>query len=165
MTVSNATNPVDRILDRADIVRRYGRPRDGTVVFTNGCFDILHRGHVAYLVAARGLGDHLIVGVNTDTSVRRLKGPGRPIVQQEDRAFILAGLACVDAVTLFDEETPAALIEALLPDVLVKGGDYDTRDVVGRDVVEANGGRVVLIPFVAGRSTTHILHRIRESGS
>jgi rfaE bifunctional protein nucleotidyltransferase chain/domain len=163
--LSGAGNPVDRILDRADAVRRYGRPRDETVVFTNGCFDILHRGHVAYLVAARELGDRLVVGLNSDASVRRLKGPGRPVVQQEDRAFILASLACVDAVTLFDEDTPAELIAALLPDVLVKGGDYDPDDVVGRDVVEANGGRLVLIPFVAGRSTTDILDRIRERGS
>jgi rfaE bifunctional protein nucleotidyltransferase chain/domain len=132
-------------------------------VFTNGCFDILHRGHVAYLHAARALGDRLVVGVNSDASVRRLKGAGRPILNQEDRAFILAGLASVDAVTLFDEDTPAELIAALVPDILVKGGDYSPGEVVGRDTVEAAGGRLVLIPFVEGRSTTDIVRRIRET--
>jgi D-beta-D-heptose 7-phosphate kinase / D-beta-D-heptose 1-phosphate adenosyltransferase len=157
--------PADRILHRDSLLRRYGRPREQTVVFTNGCFDILHRGHVAYLYAARALGDRLVVGVNTDASVRRLKGEGRPVVQQDDRAYVLAGLGCVDAVTLFDEDTPAELIAALLPDVLVKGGDYEPDAVVGREDVEAAGGRVVIIPFVEGRSTTGMLHRIRERES
>jgi D-beta-D-heptose 7-phosphate kinase / D-beta-D-heptose 1-phosphate adenosyltransferase len=156
-------DPASRILDRAQLIRSFGRPRDETVVFTNGCFDILHRGHVAYLFAARALGDHLVIGVNTDASVRRLKGPDRPVVQEYDRAFVLAGLGCVDAVTLFDEDTPAHLIAALLPDVLVKGGDYMPDAVVGRHDVEAAGGRVVIIPFVEGRSTSSLLHRIRES--
>jgi D-beta-D-heptose 7-phosphate kinase / D-beta-D-heptose 1-phosphate adenosyltransferase len=158
-------DPADRILQRDAVVRRFGRPREQSVVFTNGCFDILHRGHVAYLYAARALGDRLVVGVNTDASVRRLKGEGRPVVQQDDRAFVLAGLGCVDAVTLFDEDTPAELIAALLPDVLVKGGDYEPDAVVGREDVEAAGGRVVIIPFVEGRSTTGMLHRIRERES
>jgi rfaE bifunctional protein nucleotidyltransferase chain/domain len=161
----NVTDPVDRILDREDLVRLFGRPRTGTVVFTNGCFDILHRGHVAYLYAARALGDSLVVGLNTDASVRRLKGEGRPVVREDDRAYVLAGLGCVDAVTFFDEDTPADLIAALLPDVLVKGGDYTPDAVVGRDVVEAHGGRLIIIPFVDGRSTTDILHRIRERGT
>jgi rfaE bifunctional protein nucleotidyltransferase chain/domain len=159
----NAFDPADRILERGALLERFGRPRNGTVVFTNGCFDILHRGHVEYLCAARSLGDSLVIGVNTDASVRRLKGEGRPVVREDDRAFVLAGLGCVDAVTLFDEDTPAELIAALMPDVLVKGGDYSPDAVVGRDVVEAAGGRLVLIPFVAGRSTTGILQRIRES--
>jgi D-beta-D-heptose 7-phosphate kinase / D-beta-D-heptose 1-phosphate adenosyltransferase len=158
-------DPATRILDRAELVRRFGRPRDEIVVFTNGCFDILHRGHVAYLYAARALGDRLVVGVNTDDSVRRLKGAGRPVVSQHDRAFVLAGLGCVDAVTLFDEDTPARLIAELLPDLLVKGGDYQPDAVVGRHDVEAAGGRVVIIPFFDGRSTTDLLHRIRESES
>jgi D-beta-D-heptose 7-phosphate kinase / D-beta-D-heptose 1-phosphate adenosyltransferase len=158
-------DPATRILDRAELVRRFGRPRDETVVFTNGCFDILHRGHVAYLYAARALGDRLVVGVNTDASVRRLKGEGRPVVSEHDRAFVLAGLGCVDAVTLFDEDTPAQLIAELLPDLLIKGGDYDPDAVVGRHDVEAAGGRVVIIPFVEGRSTTSMLHRIRERES
>jgi D-beta-D-heptose 7-phosphate kinase / D-beta-D-heptose 1-phosphate adenosyltransferase len=160
--VAGLADPSSRILSREELLRRFRRPRDGAVVFTNGCFDILHRGHVAYLFAARALGDHLIVGLNTDASVRRLKGEGRPVVHEEDRAFVLAGLGCVDAVTFFDEDTPAELIAALLPDVLVKGGDYTPGHVVGRDTVEANGGRLVLIPFVAGRSTTDILTRIRD---
>jgi D-beta-D-heptose 7-phosphate kinase / D-beta-D-heptose 1-phosphate adenosyltransferase len=159
------TDPSAKILDRAALVRRFGRPRHERVVFTNGCFDILHRGHVAYLYQARALGDRLIVGLNTDASVRRLKGEGRPVVQEDDRAYVLAGLACVDAVTVFDEDTPAELIAALVPDVLVKGGDYTPDAVVGRDVVESAGGRLVLIPFVTGRSTTGILERIRETES
>jgi rfaE bifunctional protein nucleotidyltransferase chain/domain len=155
-------DPAARILTRAQAVERFGRPRDDLVVFTNGCFDILHRGHVAYLNAARALGDRLIVGLNADASVTRLKGAGRPVVGQDDRAYVLAGLAAVDAVTIFDEDTPAALIEALLPDVLVKGGDYAPHDVVGKTAVERAGGHVVIIPFVAGRSTTGILHRLND---
>jgi rfaE bifunctional protein nucleotidyltransferase chain/domain len=160
--VSAAFDPAAKILDRTHAVQRFGKPRGDVVVFTNGCFDILHRGHVAYLCAARALGDRLVVGLNTDASVQRLKGPDRPIFAEVDRAYVVAGLACVDAVTLFDEDTPAELIRALLPDVLVKGGDYAANDVVGRDVVEANGGRLVLVPLVPGQSTTTILERIRE---
>jgi D-beta-D-heptose 7-phosphate kinase / D-beta-D-heptose 1-phosphate adenosyltransferase len=158
-------DPASKVLDRDEAVRRFGRPRSRRVVFTNGCFDILHRGHVAYLHQARSLGDALVVGLNTDASVRRLKGEGRPVVQQDDRAFVIAGLGCVDAVTLFDEDTPADLIAALVPDVLVKGGDYSPDAVVGRGTVEAAGGRLVLIPFVTGRSTTGLLERIRENES
>jgi rfaE bifunctional protein nucleotidyltransferase chain/domain len=160
--MTGLTDPSGKILDRPTLVRRFRRPRTETVVFTNGCFDILHRGHVAYLHAARALGDRLVVGVNTDASVRRLKGVGRPIMNQDDRAYILAGLASVDAVTLFEEDTPAGIIAALVPDILVKGGDYSPGEVVGRDTVEAAGGRLVLIPFVEGRSTTDIVRRIRE---
>ena len=131
------------------------------VVFTNGCFDLLHRGHVEYLAAARGLGDALVVGVNDDDSVRRLKGAGRPLVGAADRAVVLAALAAVDRVVLFAEDTPAELIRLVLPDVLVKGGDYALDAVVGRDVVEAAGGEVILIPFRAGYSTSAILARAR----
>jgi D-beta-D-heptose 7-phosphate kinase/D-beta-D-heptose 1-phosphate adenosyltransferase len=151
-----------KILTRTQTVARFGRPRTDVVVFTNGCFDLLHRGHVEYLNAARALGDRLVVGLNTDASVRRLKGASRPVVGEADRAFVLAGLECVDAVTLFDEDTPAQLIAALLPDVLVKGGDYRPEAVVGRETVEAAGGRLVLIPFVAGHSTSSILQRIQQ---
>ena len=161
--MTSVIDPSTRILGRDELVERYGRPRTETIVFTNGCFDILHRGHVTYLTQARALGDRLIVGLNDDASVRRLKGAGRPVVSQDDRAFVLAALACVDAVTLFDEDTPAQLISALLPDVLVKGGDYAPAQVVGRAVVESHGGRLVLIPFLTGRSTTDILHRIQHS--
>lgn len=156
-------DPAARILDRAELLRRYGRPRSGTLVFTNGVFDLLHRGHVTYLMQARALGEILVVGLNTDASVRRLKGAGRPVVEQDDRAYVMAALACVDAVTLFDEDTPAQLIDALLPDVLVKGADYAPDQVVGRETVERHGGRLVLIPFVSGRSTSGILHRIQHT--
>jgi D-beta-D-heptose 7-phosphate kinase/D-beta-D-heptose 1-phosphate adenosyltransferase len=151
--------PEPKLFSRAALLERFGRPRAGTLVFTNGCFDLLHRGHVEYLFAARALGDALVVGLNTDASVRRLKGEGRPVVQQDDRAFVLAGLGCVDAVTLFDEDTPRELIGALLPDILVKGGDYALDSVVGRAEVEAAGGRVEILPLVPGRSTTAILER------
>jgi len=132
------------------------------LVFTNGCFDLLHRGHVGYLQAARALGDALVVGLNTDASVRRLgKGDARPVVGEDDRAVVLGALECVDAVCLFDEDTPRDLIAELLPDVLVKGGDYDLEDVVGREEVVAAGGQVILVPFLEGYSTTDLLTRIR----
>lgn len=156
--------PSEKILTRAELVRRYGRPREGRVVFTNGCFDLLHPGHVRYLAQARSLGDALVVGVNTDASVRRLeKAPDRPLVEQDARATVVAALESVDAVSLFDEDTPAELIAALVPDVLVKGGDYTRDAVVGREVVEAAGGRVELIPFVPGYSTTALVARIRDA--
>ena len=131
------------------------------VVFTNGCFDILHVGHAQYLAQARALGDVLVVGLNSDASVRRNKGPLRPIMPEADRADLLLALRCVDYVVLFDEDTPLELIEALLPDVLVKGRDW-AHQVVGREAVEAAGGRVVLADLVAGRSTTDIIARVRE---
>ncbi len=131
-----------------------------TVVFTNGCFDILHRGHAEYLQKARNLGDVLILGLNNDASVRRLKGEGRPIVPQADRAFVLAALAAVDFVTLFSEDTPLALIETLVPDILVKGGDYAIENIVGREVVEAHGGKVLTVPFVSDRSTSDVVRKI-----
>lgn len=131
-----------------------------TVVFTNGVFDILHRGHVEYLNAARNLGDILVVGVNSDASVRRLKGPLRPIVHQDDRAYIIAQLASVDAVCLFDEDTPIDLISSVVPDVLVKGADYAPENIVGKDVVEGAGGKVQTIEFVPERSTSTIVDTI-----
>jgi len=133
------------------------------VVFTNGCFDLLHPGHVAYLEQARSLGEALVVGVNTDDSVRRLnKGELRPVTPEADRARVLAALACVDRVVLFGEDTPLELITALQPDILVKGGDYQLNEIVGREVVEARGGQVLALPFVPGYSTTELLRRIRE---
>ena len=133
------------------------RARGERIVFTNGCFDLLHVGHVTLLALARRQGDRLVVGLNTDRSVRALKGETRPVITQGDRARVLAGLASVDAVVLFDEDTPLRLIESLQPDVVVKGGDYDESQVVGADLVKSWGGRVVLIPLVEGRSTTGIL--------
>jgi len=131
-------------------------------VFTNGVFDILHAGHVTYLAEARALGDVLVLGLNTDASVRRLKGPERPINNENDRATVVAALRAVDHVVLFDDDTPIRVITALLPDVLVKGGDYTRDTIVGADEVEANGGRVVTIPLLEGRSTTNIINRARS---
>ncbi len=153
--------PQTKVMQRAELLDRFGRPRDERVVFTNGCFDLLHRGHLEYLCEARSLGDSLIVAVNDDHSVRRLKGDGRPLLGQRDRALLLAGLECVDAVTVFHEDTPRELIAALLPDVLVKGGDYAPDEVVGRAEVEAAGGRLVIVPFREGCSTSEILERMR----
>lgn len=130
------------------------------VVFTNGCFDILHRGHVEYLEAAKEAGDKLIIGLNSDNSVRELKGSARPFQNEQDRRAILTALSCVDAVVVFDEDTPAELIAELLPDVLIKGGDYDKDEIVGRDTVLANGGEIIIIPFVEGASTSNIISRI-----
>jgi D-beta-D-heptose 7-phosphate kinase/D-beta-D-heptose 1-phosphate adenosyltransferase len=134
-----------------------------TIVFTNGVFDLLHPGHVRYLQQARALGDALIVGLNSDRSVRNNKGPGRPITPEAERAEILAALACVDAVVLFDEDTPHELIAAVQPDILVKGADWAADAIVGRGVVEARGGRVVRIPVEAGYSTSKIVAKIRRS--
>jgi D-beta-D-heptose 7-phosphate kinase/D-beta-D-heptose 1-phosphate adenosyltransferase len=131
------------------------------VVFTNGCFDLLHAGHLQLLEAARAFGDLLVVGINSDESVQRLKGPERPIMPVEDRARLLGGLACVDHVVMFEEDTPEQLIRELLPDVLVKGSDYQASDVVGREVVEAAGGRIERITLVQGASTTGLIERIR----
>jgi rfaE bifunctional protein nucleotidyltransferase chain/domain len=163
--VTVPTPPAEKILSRDALLRRFGPRRAFRVVFTNGCFDLLHRGHVEYLFGARALGDALVVGLNSDRSVRRLKGAGRPVQPAEDRATVLAGLACVDAVVLFEDDTPLALISALLPDVLVKGGDYRLEDVVGAAEVAAAGGEVVLAPLVPGRSTTATVQRLREVGN
>jgi len=130
------------------------------IVFTNGCFDLLHVGHTRYLAQARALGDVLIVGLNSDASVAALKGPDRPLVPEQERAEVLAALAAVDHVTIFDAPDPGDLIVAIQPDVLVKGGDWPLERIVGRDIVEARGGRVVSLPFVAGASTTGLVQRI-----
>lgn len=157
--------PADKVIgsDRLAELGRLARQRGQKVVFTNGCFDLLHAGHVAYLQKAKELGDLLVVGLNSDASIRRLKGPERPLVGQEDRSRIMAALDCVDYVTLFDDDTPIRLIEALRPDVLVKGGDYRPEDVVGREFVESCGGRLELIQFEAGRSTTAMIDKILAS--
>ncbi|MBX7204762.1 MAG: D-glycero-beta-D-manno-heptose 1-phosphate adenylyltransferase [Bacteroidia bacterium] len=133
------------------------------VVFTNGCFDLLHRGHVDYLAKAADCGTKLIIGVNTDASVSRLKGPARPIQDEQSRLQILASLACVDAVILFNEETPYELIKLVQPDVLVKGGDYKPEEIVGYDIVTAKGGNVTTIDFVRGFSTSAIEQKIKNS--
>lgn len=138
--------------------------REGlSLVFTNGCFDLLHPGHVRYLKQARALGDTLVVALNSDASVRALKGANRPILNQHERAEVIAALGSVDYVVVFEDETPQSLIAALIPDVLVKGGDWRIDEIVGRDEVEAAGGRVLSLPFVEGLSTTDIIGRILES--
>jgi rfaE bifunctional protein nucleotidyltransferase chain/domain len=147
-----------------DIILRFGREkRNGKrVVFTNGCFDLLHPGHIRILESARALGDALIVGINSDASVKRLKGAGRPVLPELERAEILASLESVDAVVIFDEATPQRVIAAVLPDVLVKGGDWPDDQIVGREEVEAAGGKVVRAEIVQGYSTTDILKKIRS---
>ena len=145
----------------AEAVRRRG----GKVVFTNGVFDLLHPGHTRYLRSARSLGEVLIVGVNSDRSVRANKGPSRPITPEAERAEVLLALACVDRVVIFDEETPYALIAAVQPDVLVKGADWGPDEIVGRDLVESKGGRVVRIELAAGHSTSNLITLVRHTGA
>ena len=139
---------------------RWRKTLAGRVVFTNGVFDLLHPGHVDVLVAARGLGDALIVGLNTDASVRRLKGPDRPVRSEAERAYVLAALEAVDAVVLFDEDTPLDLVIALEPDVIAKGGDYTVDTIVGAREVKARGGDAVVIPLTPGQSTTSIIEKL-----
>jgi rfaE bifunctional protein nucleotidyltransferase chain/domain len=153
------------VVSRAELVhiRKQLKEQGKKIVFTNGCFDILHRGHVEYLTKAKALGDILFVGMNTDASVKRLKGPQRPVVCEDDRAFVLASLKAVDYVCLFDEDTPLELIKALVPDILVKGSDWPVDSIVGKDVVEEAGGKVQTIEFVPNRSTTNIIQKIAGS--
>lgn len=132
------------------------------IVFTNGCFDLLHVGHIRYLEKAKGLGDILIVGVNSDRSVRMIKGPERPILPEEERAEVLSGLGCIDYIILFDEPTPLELIAQLQPHVLVKGGDWTKETTVGKEIVESSGGKVVILPFVEGHSTSNLIKTILE---
>jgi D-beta-D-heptose 7-phosphate kinase/D-beta-D-heptose 1-phosphate adenosyltransferase len=148
-------------LDRLAVFVSQQRAAGRRIVFTNGVFDLLHPGHVRYLQEARALGDLLIVGLNADESVRRNKGPARPVNPQAERAEVLSALACVDAVAVFSEDTPAEIIRLVQPDILVKGADWAADAIVGRDTVEARGGRVVRIPVEQGYSTTTILERIK----
>jgi rfaE bifunctional protein nucleotidyltransferase chain/domain len=143
-------------------IRAELKNRGKRVVFTNGCFDIIHRGHIEYLAKAKKLGDILIIGINSDKSVRRLKGAGRPVVKMPDRAIVLAHLDMVDYVVEFGTKTPKALITKLLPDILVKGGDYSPENIVGASEVKSIGGKVVTIPLVKGRSTTGMISKISK---
>jgi len=145
-------------------VSRHLKKEGKKIVFTNGCFDILHKGHIRLLRKAKSLGDILVVGLNTDASVRRLKGKGRPFIKEKDRAEILSSLELVDYVVLFKQDTPYELIKIVKPDILVKGGDYKTEEVVGRDIVERSGGKVYIFPVVKGVSTTEIAKRIKKAG-
>jgi rfaE bifunctional protein nucleotidyltransferase chain/domain len=149
-------------IDQLQTVRASFREQKKLVVFTNGVFDILHRGHVEYLAKAKALGDILVVGINSDASVRRIKGEKRPVVSEQDRAFLVAHLTPVDYVTIFAEDTPIRVIAELIPDVLVKGADWKIDAIVGKDVVEQHGGRVATIEFIPNRSTSGIIERILE---
>jgi D-beta-D-heptose 7-phosphate kinase/D-beta-D-heptose 1-phosphate adenosyltransferase len=155
---------MEKIFDRDKLreILNDARIRGKTIVFTNGCFDIIHVGHVHYLQDAKKLGDILVVAVNSDASVRNLKGDKRPLVPQDERADVIAALGSVNYVSIFDETTPLALINTLRPDILVKGGDWNEKDVVGRDEVRSWGGRVEIIPETKGASTTNIVEKIRQ---
>jgi len=158
MTTSKILSEEDLLAERARL-----RAAGNKLVFTNGVFDILHVGHVRYLEQARALGDALVVAINSDRTVRDLKGAGRPLMNQDERAEILAAMRTVSYVTIFDDVSPRSLIADLLPDVLVKGGDYELDEIHGREEVEAAGGRVVSLPFVAGISTSAIIERMKKS--
>ena len=157
----NATAKTLSTTAEAQALAQSVQSRGGLVVFTNGVFDLLHPGHVRYLQEARRAGDVLIVGVNSDRSVRANKGPTRPLNPDRERAEVLLSLACVDAAVLFDEDTPLRLIEAIQPDVLVKGSDWGVAEIVGRDVVEARGGRVIRVDLAQGFSTTELIRRVQ----
>lgn len=155
--INNKLLDVEKLNGWLEDCRKNGKK----IVFTNGCFDILHRGHVEYLSKAAAFGDVMVVGLNTDASVKRLKGPSRPVNDEKARAFVLAGLECVTAVVLFDEDTPYNLIKKVQPDFLVKGSDYKPEDIVGYDIVTAKGGKVETIDLVEGFSTTGIINKIK----
>ena len=152
-------------LSELQVLREQYRREHKTVVFTNGCFDILHAGHVRYLAAARDCGDILVVGLNSDASVHKLKGPGRPVNPAADRAEVLAGLRAVDHVVVFDEDTAEELVRRLQPDIYVKGGDYSLDRLPESAIVAAYGGRTVLVPMVEGRSTTNVIQRLQQTGA
>lgn len=153
----------DKILSLSNLLPKLAawRVKGTQIVFTNGCFDLVHPGHLDYLEKAKALGDKLIVGLNADSSVKQLKGENRPIMDEQARAKLLAALEFIDAVVLFEEETPANLIQALMPDILVKGGDYEAETIVGYDVVTQNGGEVKILPFLEGYSSTSIIQKIK----
>ncbi|MBK7255740.1 MAG: D-glycero-beta-D-manno-heptose 1-phosphate adenylyltransferase [Ignavibacteria bacterium] len=151
-----------RSLNDIKKLREKIRIENRKVVFTNGCFDIIHKGHVTYLNEAKSLGDHLIVGINSDDSVKRLKGKDRPVNNEYDRAFVLDNLKSVDDVLIFNEDTPYDIIKEIIPDLLVKGGDWKEEDIVGSDIVKKNGGKVISLQFVNNYSTTNILEKIEK---
>jgi len=138
------------------------RSKGDKIVFTNGCFDLVHRGHVEVLANTADLGDRLIIGLNSDTSIHKLKGEKRPIIDENSRAILLASLQFIDAIVLFSEATPYQLIEAILPDILAKGGDYKVEEITGHELVLRNGGEVILVPFIHGFSTTNIINKIKQ---
>ena len=153
-----------KIIESGNIKQELSKLREKSkkIVFTNGCFDIIHAGHISYLNEAKTLGDILIVGLNSDESVRRLKGVNRPVVSEQDRAYVLANLKPVDYVVMFDEDTPYELIKKIKPDILVKGADYEEKNIAGSDIVESSGGKTVLINFIEGKSTSGIIKKIKS---
>ena len=155
----------DKIFDLKDLKNKVisWKENGHKIVFTNGCFDIMHKGHIEVLSKSSDLGDKLIIGLNSDSSVQKLKGNSRPIIDENSRAIALAALSFVDAIILFSEETPINLISTLNPDILAKGGDYKIRTIVGHEIVQKNGGEVILIPFVDGFSSTNIINKIKNS--
>ena len=160
----NVRSAAGKVLTHAEAVR-WREGVSGTVVFTNGVFDLLHPGHVDVIAGARAQGDALVVAINADASVRRLKGPTRPVRTEAERGYVLAALEAVDAVIVFTEDTPLEVVRLLQPDVIVKGGDYDASTIVGADVVRERGGRVVVIPLTPGQSTTSIIEKLRADRS
>jgi rfaE bifunctional protein nucleotidyltransferase chain/domain len=153
-----------KIVDLEGLTKKLAEWRKGgqKIVFTNGCFDLLHQGHVEYLEKSKNRGERLVVGLNSDDSVRRLKGKDRPVLNQQARSAVLAALESVDAVIIFDQDTPHNLIQQVIPDILIKGGDYDIKDIVGADIVKKNGGKVETIPMTEGYSTSGIINKIKR---
>ena len=162
--MANFQNIMSKIYSFPDLVERtkIWKKCGEKIVFTNGCFDLVHRGHVEMLANTADLGDRLIIGLNTDTSIKHLKGENRPIVDEYSRSILLASLQFIDAIVLFSENTPKKIIETIIPDVLAKGGDYNLEEIAGYDVVTKNGGKVVLFPFIDGYSTSSIIHKIKQ---
>ncbi len=161
----NPLNPIlNKIVSKEELIQRRNewRQRGLKVVFTNGCFDLIHPGHIEYLARASALGDRLVVALNSDISVKKIKGPDRPVMNENARSLIMASFQFVDTVVMFDEETPASLISSVLPDILVKGGDYKEDEIVGGDTVKKNGGKVIVLPFVEHYSTTSIIQKIKK---
>ena len=157
-SINSKIYTLSKLVEQSKVWRNNG----DKIVFTNGCFDLVHRGHVEVLANTADLGDKLIVGLNTDSSIQDLKGENRPIIDENSRAILLASLQFIDAVVLFSEDTPYHLIETILPDILAKGGDYKVEEITGHEVVLQNGGEVILVPFIDGFSTTNIVNKIKQ---
>ena len=162
--MKNLQNIISKIFSLSDLkIQSDQWKQDGDkIVFTNGCFDLIHRGHVEVLANTADLGDRLIIGLNSDSSIQKLKGENRPIIDENSRAILLASLQFIDAIVLFSEETPQKLIETIVPDILAKGGDYKVEEIAGHEVVLQNGGEVILVPFIDGFSTTNIVDKIKQ---
>ncbi len=158
-TINNKIYSAEELKVQVNIWKQKGEE----IVFTNGCFDVVHRGHIEVLAHTADLGDKLIIGLNSDTSIKKIKGKNRPIIKEESRAILLASLTFVDAVILFSEETPYNLVKQIVPDILAKGGDYKIEEIAGNDIVKENGGEIILVPFIDGFSTTEIIEKIKNS--